>query len=218
MSQHAYFGDSKTILVELSDNTVWQSSNEGFTWKRLYEKEKFLALALHEYSKDRAYLVTDTRTVYYTTDTGKSWNTFTSPNDPNGLGVPIFDFHPTKSDWIIWTGQVDCDTLESTTCRAESYYTTDNGRRWKKIESYVKKCSWARDSRLKIDDKMIICETYKNKSGSQRSSSYNPLQLVAGKGYYSSEEILFPTIVGFATFSEYLIVAEVILIACVMAS
>lgn len=199
----------QTLLVQLSDSSIWQSSNEGFTWKRLYDKENFLAMAIHGFNKDRAYLVTSSRVVYYTTDVGKNWLTFTPPTDPNGLGVPILDFHPTQSDWLIWTGQVDCGSMTSTSCRAQSHYTTDNGRNWKLIENYVKTCSWGRDSRLKIDERLIICESLVTKKGSQRSSDYNPTELVAGKSFYTKKEQLFKTVVGFATFSEFLIVAEV---------
>ncbi|CDZ97982.1 Sortilin and related receptors [Phaffia rhodozyma] len=203
-----YLGDSQTVLVQLQDDSIWQSSNEGFTWKQLYPDESFLALTVHTYSKDRAYLVTDDRKVYFTTDTGRNWYTFSPPSDPNGLGVPIFDFHPTKSDWVIWTGQVDCSSVTSNTCRTVSHYSTDNGRKWRQIETYVKSCVWARGSRLKIDEKMIMCESYQKKEGSQRSPAYNPLKLVAGQGYYYNQEDLFSSIVGFTTFSEYLIVAE----------
>lgn len=201
--------DSQTLLVQLSDNTVWQSSNEGFTWKQLYPSELFLALAIHTFSKDRAYLITASNKVYYTTDTGKQWYTFSPPTDPNGLGIPILDFHPTKPDWLIWTGQVDCSPGTNPNCHAVSSYSTDNGRKWKQFETYVKTCSWARDKRLKTDERMIICETFKKKKGSQREKGYNPMELVAGGGYYTKKDKLFESVVGFATFSEYLIVAEV---------
>ena len=209
VEQNVYFGDSQTILVQLSDNSIWQSSNEGFTWKQLYPQEMFLALAIHGFAKDRAYLVTASKKVYYTTDTGRNWYTFTPPTDPNGLGIPILDFHPTKPDWLIWTGQVDCSSAVSAACHSVSHYSTDNGRAWKQFETYVKTCAWARDSRLKLDERMIICETFKKKEGNQRAKEYNPLELVAGGGYYTKKEPLFGSIVGFATFSEYLIVAEV---------
>lgn len=121
--QHFYFGDSQTVVVQLADNSIWQSSNQGFAWKRLYENERFLAMALHAYASDRAYLITDSRRVFYTTDTGKNWYTFTAPSDPNGLNIPILDFHRRKSDWLIWTGQVDCGSMSSTSCRAISHYS-----------------------------------------------------------------------------------------------
>lgn len=78
-----------------------------------------------------------------------------------------------------------------------------------KIDEYVRTCAWARDKRLKIDEREIICESYKNKKGSQVSGEYDPLELIAGASYYSKKIKLFDAVVGFATFSEYLLVAQV---------
>lgn len=203
-----YFGSGTTVLLQLADDSVWQSSNEGFSWKRLYEDEHFLAIIMHAYATERAYLVTDTRKMYYTTDTGRTWSTIQAPADPNPFNVPMLDFHPTRPDWIIFTGAADCTNTLSTTCRAIAYYSTDNGRKWKKLDEYVRTCSWARDARLKIDEREIICESYRDKRGTQRSPDYNPIQLIAGQQFYSIKTKLFDSVVGYATFSEYMIVAE----------
>lgn len=203
-----YFGQGTTVLLQLADDSVWQSSNEGFSWKRLYEDEHFLAIIMHAYSTERAYLVTDTRKMLYTTDTGRTWNTIQAPADPNPFNLPMLDFHPTRPDWIIFTGAADCTNTLSQKCRAIAYYSTDNGRKWKKLDEYVRTCSWARDARLKIDEREIICESYRDKKGSQRSPDYNPVQLIAGQQFYSKKTKLFESVVGYATFSEYLIVAE----------
>lgn len=203
-----YFGQGATVLLQLADDSVWQSSNEGFSWKRLYEDDHFLSVIMHAHSSDRAYLVTDTRKMYYTTDTGRTWSTIQAPADPNPFNIEMLDFHPTRPDWLIFTGAADCKDTLSQKCRAIAYYSTDNGRHWKKLEEYVRTCSWARDARLKIDEREIICESYRDKKGSQRSPDYNPLQLIAGQQFYSKKTKLFDSVVGFATFSEYLIVAE----------
>ncbi|ORY35539.1 hypothetical protein BCR39DRAFT_567933 [Naematelia encephala] len=208
VSQYSYFSYSQTILLELADGTIWQSSNEAFSWKQLAAGNSFLGVTMHSYAPERAYLITNQRKVFYTTDTGRSWNTFTTPMEPNNLGIPILDFHPTKSDWLIYTGSTDCTATLSNNCHAVAYYSTDHGRRWKQIEQYVRTCAWARDSRLKIDEREIICESYRNKKGSQKSGDYNPLELIAGANYYSKKIKLFDAVVGFASFSEYLLVAQ----------
>ncbi|WRT68442.1 uncharacterized protein IL334_005418 [Kwoniella shivajii] len=209
ITQHQYFPGSQSILLQLSDGTVWQSSNEGFSWKQLYEQETFLGVTMHTFASERGYLLTDSKRIYHTTDYGRSWNVITAPEVPNNLGIPILDFHPTKSDWLIYTGATGCADTLSTNCRAVAYYSTDHGRRWKKIEEYVRNCAWARDARLKIDEREIICESYKNKKGSQNGGDYNPLELIAGANYYSKKIKLFDAVVGFASFSEYLLVAKV---------
>ena len=205
ITQQYYFQQSSTTLLHLQDHTVWQSSNEGFSWRLLYAD--ISGVILHSFSYDRAYLVSD-KQIYYTTDTGRSWLTMTLPMGPNTLGLGILDFHPTRADWLIFTGSVDCDSTVSANCHAVAYYTTDHGRRWKQVDSYVRTCAWARDARLKIDEREIICESYRDKRGSQLSGDYNPIELVAGSPYYSSPKRLFDSIVGFASFAEYLLVAQ----------
>jgi hypothetical protein len=193
----------------MADGTVWQSSNEGFSWKQLYPDETFLGVLMHSFSPERAYLITGDRRIYYTTDTGRQWLEMRPPMEANTLSLPILDFHPTRADWIIFTGSVDCTSTLSTSCRAAAFYSTDHGRRWTKIEEYVRTCAWARDARLKIDEREIICESYRDKKGSQKSGEYNPIELIAGANYYSKKIKLFDSVVGFASFSEYLLVAQV---------
>ncbi|BGO96427.1 putative Signal sequence binding protein [Rhodotorula toruloides ATCC 204091] len=207
---HAYFGDSHTILAFTNKNRVWQSMNQGFSWHEAVSEANVLAMTMHGYARDRAYLITDSRTVHYTTDKGNSWNKFTAPADPNGLGIPLLDFHPLKADWLIWTGQINCGDNDSTTCRAVAYMTKDNGRNWSKLEEYVRVCSWGRDKKFRIDEKTVFCEAYRDKKGSQRAvyQNNNPLQLISGEFFYSHKTTLFDSIVGFATFENYMVVAE----------
>lgn len=204
---HNYFEDSSTIIIQLADNTVWQSSNDGYSWTEPVKGKQFLAVALHPYDKERAYLITNDRTVYYTKNTGASWETFQAPMDSNLLGISLLDFHPTKADWLIYTGSTDCAVSSSNSCRATAFYSTDNGRNWRKLEEYVRNCQWARDTDLKIDERMIFCESYKIKKGSQRAPD-NALELIAGKEYYSKKQVLFESVVGYTTFSNYFLVAE----------
>ena len=61
-----------------------------------------------------------------------------------------------------------------------------------------------------VDPNQIICESYKTKQGNQRFFGLeNPLQLISGTDFYRRKSKLFDHVVGFAKFSEYLIVAEV---------
>jgi len=205
--QHAYFKDSKTILVRLNDRTVWQSSNEGYSWAEPVPGKRFLGFYHHKYTNDRAYLITDTETFYYTTDTGRQWLSQTAPTPPNSFGAQVLHFHPT-SDYLIWTGNQDCAS-NSGECHAEAQYTRDNGRTWKLIDNYVRNCAFAKDSQIDADPSEIICESHRDKKGNQRFfGSNNPLELVVGGNYYHNRKKLFDAVVGFAKFSEYLVVAE----------
>ena len=211
MLDHAYFGESHTILAFTNLNRVWQSHNEGFSWSEAVPNTHILAMTMHAYNRERSYLITETRTVHFSIDKGSTWHTFEAPADPNGLGIPVLDFHPINPDWLIWTGQIDCGETDSQTCRAVAYFTKDNGRSWSKLDEYVRVCSWGRDKKLRIDEKIIFCESYRDKKGSQRAvyQNNNPLQLVAGEYFYSRKKVLFDNIVGFATFEEYMVAAQV---------
>ncbi|KAJ6550404.1 vacuolar protein sorting/targeting protein 10 [Mycena vulgaris] len=208
--QHAYFPQSTTILVRLTDQSIWQSSNEGYTWNQLFPREHFLAFYHHKYASARAYLITKTNRFYTTTDSVRTWNPLSAPVPPNTLRAQVLRFHP-DSDKLIWTGNKDCDTPLSSNCHAEAQYSRDNGRRWTFVESYVVNCAWVKDIRLDGDPTAIVCESYQNKTGSQRFfRNNNPLALVEGSRYFTQKTKLFDQVVGFATFSEYWLVAELL--------
>ncbi|KAF8649292.1 hypothetical protein AX16_005896 [Volvariella volvacea WC 439] len=212
--QHAYFKDSTTILVRLADHSIWQSSNEGYTWNRLFPDQRFLAFQHHKYSKDRAYLITDTEKLFYTLDGGRSWHERHAPTPPNGFGLQVLRFHP-ETDYLIWTGNRDCSGSQGASregsCRAEAQYSRDNGQSWHMVESYVRNCAWARDAELETDPLEILCESYRDKTGNQRffGALENPLELVTGANFFARKKKVFNNVVGFAKFSEFLVVAQI---------
>jgi hypothetical protein len=162
----------------------------------------------HNYASDRAYLVTNSQKFYYTTDTGKTWNKLDAPLGPNTFGAQVLSFHP-QTDVLLWVGNKDC-VGSGENCHAEAHFSRDNGRTWKFVEAYVRNCAWTRDFSLKVDATQILCESYKTKEGSQRLfQGDNPLELVSGTNFFEKKMKLFDNVVGFAKFSEYLIVAEV---------
>ncbi|KAJ7113669.1 vacuolar protein sorting/targeting protein 10 [Mycena crocata] len=208
--QHAYFKESTTILVRLEDHSIWQSSNEGYTWIQKFPEERFLAFYHHKYSSGRAYLITNTNKFYTTTDSGRTWNPLPAPSPPNTFRAQVLRFHP-DSDKLIWTGNKDCDGPLSQNCHAEAQYSRDNGRKWFFVENYVVNCAWAKDGKLDADPTEILCESYRDKTGSQRFfQGDNPLSLVGGSSYFTKKKTLFNEVVGFAKFSEFLIVAELL--------
>lgn len=207
--RHNYFSNSQTILLYLEDSTVWQSSNEGYSWTQLQAGKEFLGVTMHPYNDERAYLISTERKIIYTTDTGQSWNEMSLPADPNTLAINLLDFHPTKADWLIFTGSQDCSETLSKNCHAIAYYSTNHGRSWTQIEKYVRNCQWGRDTHLEIDETTIICESYKDKSGSQKGvSTDNHLQLVVGRNYYKQKEVKFDAIAGWTTFDEFMLIAQ----------
>ena len=84
------------------------------------------------------------------------------------------------------------------------------------MEDYVRNCAFAKDHSIDADPTEIICESYKEKSGNQRYfSGSNRLELVVGSNYYQNKRKMFDAVVGFAKFSEYLVVAEVSILSSV---
>ncbi|KIY66769.1 vacuolar protein sorting/targeting protein 10 [Cylindrobasidium torrendii FP15055 ss-10] len=208
--QHSYFKDSTTIIVLLDDHTIWQSSNEGYTWNQLVPNESVMAFYHHPYSPDRCYILTAGKTFYATTDYGRSWNAFSAPNPPNNFHAQVLRFQP-DSDKIIWLGSADCENSMSDSCRIEAHWSRDNGRKWTLIDQYVRNCAWARDTKLNADPTEIMCESYATKKGNQRFFlQNNALELIEGQSYYQKNKKLFDQVVGFAKFSEFLVVAELV--------
>ncbi len=163
------------------------------------------------YEPKRAYLVTAGQIVHYTADGGRTWQWFSVPLATNTFGIPALDFHPNNPDWLICTGSRNCDDARATDCHAEAYYTTDHGRNWKRVENYVRTCSWLRDTKLRLDPKTIVCESYSQKTGSQRApNAGNKLQIVLGESFYSKQTTLFDDAIAFATFDEYFVVAKLL--------
>jgi hypothetical protein len=211
IAQHQYFKNSQTLLVLLQDYTAWQSSNEGYTWTQLgTADERFVAFYMHPYSDDRAYLVTSGNKFLYTTNQGRNWHGQEVPSPANTFGLPHFSFHPVKTEHIIWTGEVGCTSFGSE-CYVSAAYSPDNGREWTAIERYVRRCDWARDAELKDDPMLVVCESYKEKSGDQRAfRAGSALALVAGSDFFRNRREVFGHVAGFAKLSKFLVVAEVL--------
>jgi Sortilin, neurotensin receptor 3, len=203
--QFAYFPGTQTILVRTQDHSIWQSSSEGYHWNQVRPNTKFLAFYHHKYNNARAYLITDTKKVVYTTDTGRSWHDFNAPNPPNTFEARVLHFSPSDHDHIIWAGDAGCP---GGSCHAESHFSRNNGRDWSLIEKYVRNCAFAQDAKLSADPTEIICESLKEKQGMQRLFGAQ-MQLAVGGNFYSRPKVVFESVVGFAKFSEFLVVAEV---------
>ncbi|KAJ6487924.1 hypothetical protein C8R45DRAFT_1074424 [Mycena sanguinolenta] len=208
--QQAYFkSESKTALVRLADYSIWQSSDEGYTWRQIFPQERFLTFYHHKYSSDRAYLITNTNRFYITTDSGRTWRQLFAPTPPNTFRAQVLRFHP-DSDRLIWTGNRDCDGPLARNCHAEAQYSRDDGRHWTFVENYVVTCAWRKDAQLDADPTAILCESYRDKTGNQRFfQADNPLALVEGSAYFTKRKKIFDQVIGFAKFSEFLVVAEV---------
>ncbi|CAO1617832.1 unnamed protein product [Sympodiomycopsis kandeliae] len=215
---HIWFAGSTNLLAEIDDGSVWQSNDDGATWAVKLASpsgsdpdDRFLTMTSHEYDHERGYLITSGQRVWYTYNRGKHWDWFSAPLPANGLGIPILQFHPIKSDWLIWVGSEDCSSSGSSECHTKAWYSLDHGRNWHLIDSYVKFCQWARGKSFAVNSEAIVCGSYKNKKGSQRSfDSTNDLQLVWGTQFYKNKQVLFDSLAGMAVFEEFMVVAQLL--------
>ena len=176
-----------------------------------------LSIAMHPHDHERAFLVTESRVVFYTNNQGADWKQFNAPTDPNFMGIDPIKFHSEEPDWIIWHGSEMCSSTSGDAenvdpCHAVAHYSKNGGMTWTHIEDYIMSCAWARDRRFLVDKKTIICHGYRDHTGNQRSGleSGNALQFVIGRNFYEQKSVVFQSgVVGYATFEEYMVIAVV---------
>jgi hypothetical protein len=137
------------------------------------------------------------------------------PSRPNNLGIPFLDFHPQKEDWLLFMGGTECPN-----CHTEVYFSTNNGKKWEKIEEWAQKCIFLRDSHFdKGPEKAIYCSAYRDNDssiGQDRlnglTTPANPLQLVMwylGGHKRASTVKISENVVDFYVFDNYMVVATV---------
>jgi len=148
--------------------------------------------------------------MYITTDSGLTWTKTDTPLPPNSFGLRVIQFQPTP-DFLIWSGDADCQNSGGAGCHAEAWYSQDNGENWDLVERYVRECRWGLAFKPEADPTEIICESFTAKHGSQPKmlSWENTLGLVAGKQFYTEKRMLLNEIIVFDVFSEFLFVGEV---------
>lgn len=211
LAGYFYFDASNVVLMRTKDGDVFRSRDQGEYWSKVYEGERFVSIIQHPYDHGYAYLITADAKAYYTKDQGQTWDELNIPMKPNSFGYPPIDMHPKHPDWLIWLGSTGCDSIFAQDCHTTAYYTKNNGQDWVEIDTYTRLCSWARDTRFETNDELIYCQSYRNKHGSQLNfHSDNPQQLLASRDFFQSDRrTLFENVLGFATFEEYMVVAEI---------
>ena len=204
-----------SLFVRLENGEVFQSKDSGATWTHLVLNVRGVvdrALEILPHPKfNRVYILTEGQRVHYSPDAGRTWKYFSAPLAANHLNIPPLQLHPTELDWLIWIGSRGChgDKAKYSNCQTEARYSTNGGRKWTTIDNYVRRCTFSAVDHFGGDKRGILCESYKTKSGAQDTFKLhsNPLQLVYGGNMYRRKEVLFPSIVGFSIFEQYMMVA-----------
>ncbi|KAF9903168.1 vacuolar protein sorting/targeting protein PEP1 [Linnemannia zychae] len=207
-----YFPDSDVVMMKL-ESRVYISTDEGKVWKEAVDIDGTITgLHRHPYDKATAIIGTSGRKQYITRDRGLNWDAVEPPlNSASTLQLNPWSFHPTEPEWLIYLGETGCSFDRDEHCHAEAFYSTDAGTSWKPLATWVRSCSWAQDTDFKIVDAFgIYCEQYDDHSKSQRvlMNTNVPVKFVYTSDMMSSHKTLFEQIVGYAVYSNYLIVAE----------
>lgn len=199
-------GDDETVIVRTDNNEIWRTRDQGGSWEEILEYENIVAIYLHPYKHDICFFLTSTTTAYISRDRARTFESFRAPTAPNPLGINVMEFHPTKTNQMMWIGSKHCGDLFGSSCHAVAYFTEDGGEWWEEMLSYVQHCAWLPPPQK---SSTILCEKYKKESGSQQDLDNNALQLVSSDNSFEEVNVVFPNIVGFTIFEEFIIVAQV---------
>ncbi|KAI8629280.1 Oligoxyloglucan reducing end-specific cellobiohydrolase [Xylariaceae sp. FL1651] len=162
-----YFEDSNVILFQEAESprTVWRSTDGGATWAKAQgiDHDNAVAIVMHKYDPNRAYVLTLGNLHWRTEDKGETWETFFTlayTSDFTDTSGHWMVFHADDPDKILFTG-MEC---EGFFCEELVMYTTDGFRTDANfLRGRTQGCSWAKSSQIfttgdsKSDATRIMC-------------------------------------------------------------
>ncbi|KAJ3090965.1 vacuolar protein sorting/targeting protein PEP1 [Quaeritorhiza haematococci] len=190
-----YVPKSDVVLMK-TDRTgeIFRSTNQGKTWDQpefVKSKGIVVLLGAHDAADKRAYMFFNTEQIWYTDDALASESGFKELKQPpekfNTLEYPILDFHPEEPDYLVFVaGGRECGDPKK--CFSIAYTSTDHGRNWNQLDTWVTKCLWVWDTGFKPDvpKDAVYCSGHKFKGGDSAGQDrtdpkQNPVQLVLYK-------------------------------------
>lgn len=197
-------GSDETIIMQIDSETVYRSSDHGKTWIRILEGHEIIAIVPHKYFVDWVYFLTPTKKAFLSKDRTRTLLEIMLPSPPNNLRRPILDFHSSKSSWLLFTGMQGCERVSSEPCRAITYYTEDGGVSWEILHDYVDNCQYIGTTKVEADANLIYCT-----SRTSQSEISGEIELTSSVDYFENSVTLFKSVVGFAVFEEFVVVAEI---------
>ncbi|KAI0391146.1 Oligoxyloglucan reducing end-specific cellobiohydrolase [Xylariaceae sp. FL0594] len=205
--------DDETIIAMLKkvksdddgEGRIFITHDHGKTWEAPKElKDKHISFSVpHPHVNDMAFFLTSTKEVFYTTNRGKSFDSFEAPHPlPTRRWNHPFSFHPDHPDWIIWHG---AKCLEGQ-CHLEASISTDRGDNWRTLARYVDRCEFTGSKAYKFrSERQILCSARKRESNDVED---NPLQLMYTNDHLEPEfTVALDHITRFATMAEFIVVA-----------
>ncbi|KAK3112199.1 vacuolar protein sorting/targeting protein PEP1 [Teratosphaeriaceae sp. CCFEE 6253] len=187
-------GDDETVIMRTDRREAYLTRDHGKTWKAINtDGEDVVAIYPHQYLNDAVYLVTPSKTVYYSQNFGKTFSTFDAPEKPNQERLQILHFHPTEKNWLIWTGGKGDQTI--------AHVSTKGGDDWETLLRSVRKCQFVYREDRKGSDQLIYCEQYEHEDPDA------PLSLLSSDDFFEHHKELKRDVINFATMAEYIVVA-----------
>lgn len=197
-------GDDETIVMRTDGRQVFITHDHGKTWAEILKGKKIESIYPHEHINDAVFFVTDGVEVFYSYDRGKTIDSFKAPREPTSLKLQVMGFHPTRKDWIMWTGSKPCDRPKED-CHANVYISIDRGDNWNTMLRHVRKCRFAGGEGLgdaRASTKRVFCQQIE-KEGADEAR-----RLVASDDFFVEDrKVHFKDHINFAIMSEFIIVA-----------
>jgi hypothetical protein len=164
-----YFKHSDVLLLhDMAHNSLRRSEDDGETWSDVTDIPKGKAGTLYEHPFDstRAYVLSQGSTTHYmTSNRGKTWSEFQTPETPWDWGDALA-FHSKEPDWIIFQGAMCEKEAEGhwMTCTYKAYHTKNNFKKVEHMLDHGENCQFAQSTELfhSAVSERIIC-IYHNK-------------------------------------------------------
>ena len=194
--------EDETVVMRTDMQEIYISTDHGKRWEEIMKGEGITAIYPHQYNSDLVYFLTGTTKVHYTVNRGVTFSLFEAPEEPNQDRLQIIGFHPDHPNWLLWTGAVNCDGLDSADCHSVVSVSENGGDGWHQMLRHVRKCEFikGRGGNEEVE-KLVYCEQFKDEKLD------SPLQLLSSTDWFAKWQVHFPDIIDFATMSEFIIVA-----------
>ncbi|KAK3722183.1 vacuolar protein sorting/targeting protein PEP1 [Vermiconidia calcicola] len=188
-------GDDETVIMRTDRREAYLTHDHGKTWEQIVKDEEVVAIYPHQYLNDNVYIITPSKTVYYSKTRGKKISSFEAPDVPNQEHIQILAFHPQEDDWLIWIGNRDSDH------QTTAHVSTHGGDKWDPLLRSVRKCQFVYREGRPGSEKLVYCEQYDNEDDEA------PIQLLSSDDWFDTKKTLKRDVINFATMAEYIVVA-----------
>ncbi|KAL1883103.1 hypothetical protein VTK73DRAFT_9470 [Phialemonium thermophilum] len=204
-------GNDETVIVRprrgsnLGPISISQDHGKTWTHPKGLPSEDIIWIISHQYFKDMVFFITESKTVHYTVDRGRTFHSFKVPHPASiARGRSPLSFHPDNQNWLLWTGE-KCEHGE---CHLEAYFTKDRGDNWHTAARYVEKCEFTGSDVFRYPGRpveQIICL----QKAKESNDGDNPLRLVSSNDWFDHEVVVQDEVKDFATMAEFIVAASV---------